>query len=297
MSEALPALRPYRSAVADSGRWQHFAHRLGDIFVCTPPKCGTTWMQSIIVSLIWPAGDAPAPVMELSPWLDALFNDRAEVLARLEAQQHRRVIKTHTPADGIPIFDDARYVFVGRDGRDAFMSHVHHHEQFKVDVRRAMNRQAEADGVPPMYLWDGDVHGFFATWLADAALLHHVATFWERRARSNILFIHYADLKRDLEGEMRRVADFLEIEVPNSVWPAVVERCTFEAMKARPDEIGPFPNFENGARSFLFKGTNGRWRDVLRPDELAAYDKRAAEILTPEAVAWLEFGRTGTASL
>lgn len=248
-------------------------------------------MQTIIVSLIWPTGDAPAPVMELSPWLEAKFNDLDEVLARLAAQQHRRVIKSHTPADGIPMFDDARYVYVGRDGRDAFMSFVHHHEEFKVDVRRTMNLKALTDGVPPMPYWDGDLHGFFATWLADAFLFHHVATFWARRPKPNLLFIHYADLKRDLEGEMRRIAGFLEIDVPSAMWPAVVEKCTFEAMKARPAEIGTFWNFENGAQSFLFKGTNGRWRDVLRPDELAAYEERAAELLTPQARAWLEFGR------
>ena len=94
-------------------------------------------------------------------------------------------------------------------------------------------------------------------------LLHHVATFWELRGEPNLLFVHYADLKADLAGEMRRVASFLEIEPPTSLWPAVVERCTFDAMKARSDEIGAFQNFEGGAQSFLFKGTNGRWRDTL----------------------------------
>lgn len=297
MTEDTPPLRSYRTAVTDSGRWEHFAHRPGDIFVCTPPKCGTTWMQTIIISLIWPAGDAPGPVMELSPWLEAMFNDLDEVRARLAAQQHRRVIKSHTPADGIPIFDDARYVFVGRDGRDAFMSYAHHLEKFKADVRRTMNQQALADGVPPMSLWDGDLHRFFATWLSDGYLFSHVATFWARRAKPNLLLVHYADLKRDLEGEMRRVAGFLEIDVPDALWPAVVERCTFEAMKARSDEIGAFRNFEGGAQSFLFKGTNGRWRDELRPDELAAYERRAAELLPPEALAWLEFGRTANAEV
>ena len=295
MTDRVPPLRSYRTAVTDSSRWEHFARRPDDIFVCTPPKCGTTWMQTIIMSLIWPTGDAPAPVMEPSPWLEAKFNDLGEIQARLAAQQHRRVIKSHTPADGIPMFDDARYVFVGRDGRAAFMSYVHHHEKFKDDVRRTMNQQALADGVPPMISWDGDLHRFFAAWLSDAYLFHHVATFWARRAKPNLLLVHYADLKRDLEGKMRRVAAFLEIDVPDTAWPVIVERCTFEGMKARSNEIGSFPNFEGGAQSFLFKGTDGRWRGVLRPDELAAYETRAAEMLTPEAVAWLEFGRTGNA--
>ena len=64
----------------------------------------------------------PEPVIAMSPWIEAQFDPIDEVLARLEAQPHRRFIKTHTPADGIPFFSGAKYVFVARDGRDAFMS-------------------------------------------------------------------------------------------------------------------------------------------------------------------------------
>ena len=285
-------LRTYRTAVFDSRRWQRFVLRPDDVVVCTAPKCGTTWMQTIIVSLLWPEGHAPAPVMELGPWLEAEFYAFDEIRARLDAQAHRRMIKSHTPADGIPIRDDVRYVCVGRDGRDVFMSFCHHHEVFSREVRAELNERALVEGVPPMLDWDGDVHGFFASWLETAALLHHVASFWQLRARPNLLFVHFADLKRDLAGEMRRVAAFLGIEVPESLWPAVVERCTFDAMKARAHEIGTFWNFEGGAQSFLFKGTNGRWRDVLRADELAAYARRVAELLPPDAARWLEHGRT-----
>ncbi|HXK24246.1 MAG TPA: sulfotransferase domain-containing protein [Myxococcota bacterium] len=285
------SLREYRTAVADNRRWERFSHRPGDIFVCTPPKCGTTWTQTIVASLLWPEGPAPGPVMTVAPWLDAQFYPLDEILARLDAQTHRRSIKTHTPADGIPIFDDARYLFVARDGRDAFMSLCHHYEVFKNDVRATLNERAAADGVPPMPGWNGDYHAFFQRWLQDASLLHHVATFWELRKRSNLLFVHFSDLKRELAGEMRRIAAFLELDVPESRWPAVVERCTFDAMRARPDEIGTFAVFEGGAKSFLFKGTSGRWRDVLDAAELEAYEKRVAQVLPADAAAWLENGR------
>jgi aryl sulfotransferase len=181
---------------------------------------------------------------------------------------------------------------VGRDGRDAFMSMCNHVERFRDDVREDLNQRAAADGVPLMPGWNGDVHGFFAVWLAMGMVFDHIGSFWSLRHEPNLLFVHYNDLKADLGGEMRRIADFLEIEVPEERWKDVVERCTFESMRRRGAEIGPFEDiFEGGAESFLFKGTNGRWRDVLTPEELAAYEQRVAEMLPPDAVAWLAGGR------
>ena len=292
MPTSIASLQPYRSAVADNRRWAGFEPRAGDVFVCTPAKCGTTWMQTIVASLFWPDGRAPGPVVEISPWIEFEAFPIDEILARLATQPHRRFIKTHTPADGIPLFEDAKYVFVARDGHDAFMSMCNHMERFKDDVREGLNARAARDGVMPMPAWDGDVHGFFAVWLPMMGMLEHVASFWRLRTRPNVLLVHYNDLKADLAGEMRRVAAFLDVAIPDSAWPAVVERCRFEAMRARPAEIGEFDQFfEGGTKGFLFKGTNGRWRDVLTADELAAYAQRAAEVLPPAAVAWLEGGR------
>jgi aryl sulfotransferase len=290
MPVSIDALTPYRSAISDNRRWARFDPRPGDVYVCTPPKCGTTWTQTIVHSLMWPGGDGPVPVMTVAPWLEAEFNPLDEVLARLAAQTHRRQIKSHTPADGIPFLDDAKYIFVARDGRDAFMSWCNHRANMKTEIVGAMNARALADGVPPMPPWDGDVHGFFAQWIADAMMFRHVLTYWERRHAPNLLFVHFNDLKADLAGQMRRIAEFLELRVPESAWPSVVERCSFEAMQARGEQIGTFKLFEGGSRSFLFKGSNGRWRDVLTADELAAYAKRVAEILPPEAAFWLEHG-------
>jgi aryl sulfotransferase len=294
MTIAIDSLRPYRSAVADNRRWAGFAPRPDDIFVCTPAKCGTTWMQTIVASLLWPDGAVPGPVVTISPWIEAEFDPIDEVLARLEAQRHRRFIKTHTPADGIPFFPEAKYIFVARDGRDAFMSMCNHLERFRTDVREDLNARIEGEDVVPMPAWTGDVHGFFSVWLPALGMLEHVAGFWQRRGVPNLLLVHYNDLLADLGGEMRRVAEFLGIEVPPARWPAVVERCTFESMRGRGGEIGEFERlFEGGAESFLFQGRNGRWRDVLTPEELEAYARRVAELLPPAGAAWLENGRRG----
>ena len=284
-------MREYRTAVFDNRRWKGFKPRPDDIFVCTPAKCGTTWTQTIVTSLLFPEGDQPAPVMMLSPWIEAKFVPEEMMHAGLEAQSHRRVMKTHTAADGIPWFDDAKYIVVGRDGRDVFMSMCNHLQRMKMIAQ--MNEKALADGVPPMPEFDGDFHAFFPTWLGqDDILFHIIETYWQRREQPNVLLAHFADLKSDLEGEIRRIAEFLDIEIEEALWPAVVERCTFDGMRGRGDEIGDFSQgFEDGIEGFLFKGTNGRWRDVLTDEEVAAYERRVADSLPEPAARWLEGGR------
>jgi aryl sulfotransferase len=284
-------LRTYQTAIMDNQRWAELKPRPGDIFICTPAKCGTTWTQTIVANLLWPAGDLPTSVMMLSPWIEAKFIPADAMHSMLEAQTHRRFMKSHTAADGIPFRDDAKYIVVGRDGRDAFMSLCNHMERIK--GVEDLNAKAREEGIPVMAPYEGDPHAFFDQWLAnDDHFFHIIATYWERRAQANILFVHYADLKADLSGEMHRIADFLEIEVPPALWDAAVERCTFESMRESGDALGPLDMmFEGGTKGFIFKGTNGRWRDVLTSDELARYQERLAECLPDDAIEWLEHGR------
>jgi aryl sulfotransferase len=283
--------RIYKSAVTDSTRWAAYNHRPGDIFVCTPPKCGTTWMQTIVASLLWPDGNFPGQVIELGPWFDGLIVDFDEVCARLQAQTHRRSIKTHTPADGIPIYDTASYIVVARDGRDAFMSYANHMTHLRAELRNRLNAQAAAQAIEPLMEWRGNIHEFFDRWIAAALTMQHIATWWNLRSHPNVLLVHYNDLKADLDQEMRRVAAFLNMDIPIALWPEVVERCTFEGMRAGVEKVGDFDRkFVGGAQSFLFRGTNGRWRGVLSDSELERYQQRVDELLPPEAAHWLEHG-------
>jgi aryl sulfotransferase len=248
-------------------------------------------MQTIVVTLLFHDGKAPGPVMEVAPWIDARFVPQAEILARLDEQTHRRSIKTHTPADGIPWYPTASYIVVARDGRDACMSFMNHMAHMRQDVIMDLAGTLEADGIefgaegiPPTE----DPHAFFQYFLANPMWFEHVASFWAHRGEPNVLFVHFDDMKADLEAQMRRVANFLEIDVAHARWPALVDSCTFESMKARSAEIADFDShFVGGADTFLYKGTNGRWRDILTPEELDAFDQRSAELLSPDAIDWL----------
>src|SRR4051794_30983229 len=112
----------YRSDDEDSGRWDGFKFRDGDIVISTRSKSGTTWTQMICALLVLQTTELPAPLATLSPWLDWLIVPRDRVVAELEAQRHRRFIKTHTPLDGIPIDPRATYVVVARHPLDLAVS-------------------------------------------------------------------------------------------------------------------------------------------------------------------------------
>ena len=108
----------YVSGDEDSARWDGFMFRDGDIVISTRSKSGTTWMQMICALLVLGTPRLPAPLAVLSPWLDHTVEPVADVRARLEAQRHRRFVKTHTPLDGLPLDPRATYVVVARHPLD-----------------------------------------------------------------------------------------------------------------------------------------------------------------------------------
>lgn len=289
--------RDWITVHADSRRWDSVPLRGGDIVISTPPKSGTTLMQGIVHSLLWPDGEAPGPFLALSPWVDLRVAPIEELAAGLAAQTHRRFLKTHSPADCVPMREDVSYIVVYRDGRDAIVSWANHRAKFLSAAMEDLNAKAAADGIEPLRTdFDGeDMDYLVDEWFREASSVPHLATWWPLRDESNVLFVHYADLLADLHGQMRRVAEFLRIDVPGELWPATVDRCRIDEMRsaAAAAGAGVITRLAGGADSFFHKGTNGRWVDVLTEQHLADYAAHVADGLDDEAAAWLA---TGSAS-
>lgn len=282
---------------ADSRRWAEVPLRRDDIIISTPPKSGTTLMQGIVHSLLWPDGEAPGGFLALSPWVDLRVAPIEAVAADLAAQNHRRYLKTHSPADCLATDDDASYLVVYRDGRDAIVSWANHRAKFLAEAMDDLNAKAAADGLAPLDAhWNGgDMDYLLDEWLVEASSVRHLASWWPRRDDANVCFVHYADLLADLEGQMRHIADFLGVDVPEALWPAVVDRCRIDEMRAAAAAVGAgvVTRLEGGADSFFHKGTNGRWVDVLSDAQLERYAAHVAEGLADDAAAWLEAGSSG----
>jgi aryl sulfotransferase len=286
----------YRSPEEDSSRWLDFAFRSGDIIISARSKSGTTWMQTICALLVFQTPDLPAPLSQLSPWLDWLITPAADVYALLEAQEHRRFIKTHTPLDGVPLTPKATYIVVARHPLDMAVSLYHQGANLDRDRIRELTGKARparrASPRLPLREW-------LLEWIHEPAepqtqldslpgVLWHLRDAWSRRTQPNILLVHFQDLVGNLRAEMRRLADRLEIGVPDEAWPRLVEAARFTAMQARADLLAPDPaGVLKDRRAFFRRGTTGNGRELLSDQEYADYLCRAATLAPPDLLAWL----------
>jgi aryl sulfotransferase len=131
----------------DSTIWNEFVFRDGDIVISTYGKSGTTWMQQIISQMLF-AGDTEMDTQAMSPWVDYVIPPKELKLAALEAQTHRRFVKTHLPVDALVYSPQAKYIYIGRDGRDVLWSFYNHHSSGTEAMYNGLNNRPGRVGPP-----------------------------------------------------------------------------------------------------------------------------------------------------
>jgi aryl sulfotransferase len=299
--------RVYQNHHLDSTRWEFYQPRPDDIIVTTSYKSGTTWTQEILLHLLHGKEDPLPDMRALSQWVEARFQgiSKEDMGKLLEANPSRRFIKSHLPLDGLPYYPQVKYLIVARDARDVFMSLFNHYGGY-TDMLMSMMNTPDAVGDPlepcpedPRELWQSWITKGWFEWESEGyplwSNLHHTQTYWNHRHLPNFLFLHYGEMLADLEGNVRKIAKFCDIEVDDADVERVVEANTFANVRKRiekiPEESDPMTfGFKGGLRTFYFKGTNGRWRDVLTDADLELYDAAIERVLSPDCGRWLEEG-------
>ncbi|CAG9464567.1 unnamed protein product [Pedinophyceae sp. YPF-701] len=321
--------RVYKSHHFDSTIWDEFVPSEGDVVITTSYKAGTTWTQRCVQVILAAAGKASEEdsLDEVSPWVDLRFPARAQKVEMLRSLTTPRYLKSHLPADGIPVYDGVKYILVCRDGPDVFFSWLNHWRHFN-DAAYDMLNSEGLEG-PPYPRFDvtfeelGGERGLFERWITRGwdqqpwevdgwpcwSATHHLRTWWPLRHRDNVLFLHFNNLKADLEGSMRKVARFLGVSdaIPEDAWPGLAAKCTFDAMKRDAEKYAPAqgalwepsaaqaPLGQSGAsrtggQIFINKGENGRWRGVFTQEQVERHHATVREQCGADAQRWLETG-------
>jgi len=304
MSRQPPRTRHYQNAVMNSAKWDAFVPRPDDIIITTSYKAGTTWLQAICAALVFQQPEPPVAQDELTPWFDSNFAPLDVVVNQIAGLKHRRYLKTHCPLDAIRFFEEVKYIFVGRDGLDVFMSMWNHWNNMNPETMAALNTAPDMQGQklpdPPASInaafddwlrrgsedWEQDGYPFWSH-------LHHAKSWWDYKQLPNILFVHFSDLLATPDREIRRISKYLDIPVNEDIWPDLLHGVSFDAMKANALKMAP--GATHGAwkdnANFFHKGTNRRWEDVLTTAQVEEYAQLSARQLTPDLDQWLRNGR------
>ena len=241
-----------------------------DVFVATFAKSGTNWMMQIAHQLIWHGRGEFEHIHSVVPWPDTQVMGppwmRRYAIPLKDAQdwesspERKRVIKTHFDWDLLPYSEDARYIMVIRDPKDIFVSSYFFLKDGVLGVA-----MPSVDTWYRLFMSDGFTIG--GSWAANTA------GYWAQRHRPNVLIVSFKLMKRDLKGTVRRVAQFLEVDAPESLIDEVSGKSTFEYMKGIDHKfrIGKMiPWRPEGP--MMRKGTEGSSSELLSPERQRAMD-------------------------
>ncbi|NNE88228.1 MAG: hypothetical protein HKN27_09150 [Silicimonas sp.] len=284
-----PRGRTYKGDITELERWDGFSPNAGDVILATPAKSGTTWAQSMIAMLLQGTCDLPDKLGVVSPWIDANFQPASETRAQLSQQTGRRVIKTHTPLDGWPVWSDVHLVVVFRHPLEVFLS-----------SRKHLTNMRQVTSHPMLEGLDTALAYFFDTDFSEdevdrdtlATIIRHFEAATSDRWPDKLM-LNYASMSRDHAGTLAAPDEHLETGAAPELLAQVQRATEFSTMKSRASEFAPEAANEvwHKNEAFFAGGRSGAAEAAFSDTQLARYKARFAELL-PDVRhrRWIETG-------
>ena len=281
--------RDYLGPVTDTRIWDEFTLRSSDIILSTPPKCGTTWSQAILMMLIHQDPATDRQIWRDSVWLDCGLADQQECMRKLNAQTHKRCIKSHTPFDGIPFDPNVTYIAIYRHPIDVHFSMMKHVANMSIDVLDFLN--PPEPGAAFAHFLTGEANDTGTDDLTLEALLHHYRSFARWEDLPNVHLFHYADLTADLPAHIRAYAEAARLTASDALVSEIAHAASFGTMKDTTKRHDTGQGAFKVQHAFFDSGTSNKWEGRLSDEELAAYHSRISALATADEIAFLEQGR------
>lgn len=251
-----------------------FQTRPDDVFVVSYPKSGTTWVQEIVWQIYHNGEINSVKIEDRVPFVEEAANPKSSQ-PDITTLPSPRLLKTHLTYEAIPKAKNnstsCKYIYIARNPKDAAVSSY----KFIKSLGSSTGLSAP---------WEYYVKLFIEGKTMWSQWNDHVLGWWEHRHDSNVLFLKYEDLQKDLLSNVRIIADFLNKPLSDDLANLIAEQCTFKGMMKnmqsyllRGKEDGP---------KLLQKGVVGNWREHFTPELNERFEK---EVLAKLKGSGLEF--------
>ncbi len=296
--DAAPAGPPWiRPEIQQKIEWRN-----GDVVISVPAKSGTTWTMNIVHQLLTGGTADFRDLYEEVPWIEFLSHpgqSHQDVIDRVAAMptSRRRAFKTHSAPPAVPFVKagagrDVKYVVVFRNPEEALVSFrpfLDQHSDAWYDLWQMPREALCRPDFPSFYSDVIDSHGM------QGMFFGFLAAWWPLRGESNVLFMHYSDMKRDHEASIRKIAEFLGVEPTAEQWPAILEYTSFPWMKRHEEKFelnsaGSITPLKHGA--MMRKGKAGDAQTDGMTQEISRHFRERGGQIFPDAAAltWLYEG-------
>eukprot|EP00095_Tigriopus_kingsejongensis_P000451 snap_masked-scaffold217_size252476-processed-gene-0.6 protein:Tk00451 transcript:snap_masked-scaffold217_size252476-processed-gene-0.6-mRNA-1 annotation:"hypothetical protein DAPPUDRAFT_231919" len=262
-----------------------------DLWIVTPPKCGTTWTQEIVWLLLNNVDLNAAqinqfyriPFLELAsirPKADQPYPDGKErnednlplfqmhSLRYAESMPRPRVIKTHLPLCMLPekLLTTCKVVFVARNVMDMAVSYYYH-------TKLLLPMDFPFEEFAQVYKEGG---------ILQTPMIPMILEAWQQRDHPHMCFLTFENMKLDTMAAIRTLQKFLGVHLEEKKLEQLHAAVQFESLKKNTfvNKTKEFPNQDQAnGKSFIRKGIIGDWKNHFSQDMRAEWAKWARDQL------------------
>lgn len=247
----------------------NFQTRSEDVFIVSYPKSGTTWLAQILREIAKPTMPEGMDEQQVIGGTVPFFESVHPTV--LDTYPSPRYMCTHLPYSMMPHNSKKKlkYIFIARNPRDVAASFFH--------WMRVLDK-LEWDGS-----WDEFIGYFLKGNVPYGSYFDHILGWWNHQDDENLIFLKYEDMKKDLLGHVKKIAEFIEVPISQEEAQRVTQACSFSSMKADPktnyDRYRDKIYKKDSTFSFMRKGVVGDWKNYFSDEQLAEFNKLYASRL------------------
>ncbi|XP_012942059.1 sulfotransferase 6B1 [Aplysia californica] len=226
--------------------------RRDDVMLCGYPKTGSHWVHEILHMLV----NGKSELSKHGKGLGGMIDVMPDII--IDSLSSPRVLNSHFVYEDLPKGvreHRTKIVLTVRNPKDtvvSFYNHVRNLEEF--------------------YTYTGEFKDYFELWIegnVDYGSYFDFYLSWDEllknQERHPVLLVKYEDIKAQPMENIKRIAQFLEVDVTDKFVAEIVEKTSFDSMKSKRAKAT--------AAKLFRKGKVGDWRNWLSEEQSEAVDK------------------------